>query len=175
MLLPALLGVISLALFFRSMSFFDGVRLVSEWYFLRPSEAVSGLEQLAGIQLSPLHVITLAVFPVIAIYCLAAAAREASNENLTKAALAVVAALTFGAASHLWPWYLVWGIGFGALAPQWWVSRFLTGVALLIPFTLATWWVPALEPLRDIATLAIYAGAGLWVYLTREPPVLAIQ
>ena len=33
-------GSCLLALFFRSMSFFDGMRLVSEWYFLRPSEAI---------------------------------------------------------------------------------------------------------------------------------------
>ena len=49
MLPAALIGLLFLALFFRSMSFFDGVRLVSEWYFLRPSEAISALEQLLGI------------------------------------------------------------------------------------------------------------------------------
>lgn len=175
MLLPGLIGAAFLALFFRSPSFFDGLRLVSEWYFLRPSEAVSGAEQLLGIPLRPLHLIALAAFPVVAVYWLAAAIRNANAENLTKATIALVAAIMFAAASHLWPWYLIWGIAFGALAPQWWVSRFVTGVALLIPFTLATWWVPALEPLRDIAALAIYAGAALWIYLTRETPAAAIQ
>jgi hypothetical protein len=43
------------------------------------------------------------------------------------------------------------------------------------PFTLATWWIPSIEPHRDIATLAVYAGASLWVYLTRERPVAAKQ
>ena len=81
----------------------------------------------------------------------------------------MIAAIMFGAVSHLWPWYLVWGVAFAASLPQWWVSRFITGVALLMPFTLATWWIPAVEPYRDIATLVIYAGAGLWVVLTREP------
>jgi alpha-1,6-mannosyltransferase len=175
MLLPTLLGIACVALFFRSMSFFDGVRMVSEWYFLRPSEAVSGLEQLTGIQLRPLHVVALAVFPVVAVYSLAAAARKASNENLTKAAVAVIAALTFGAASHLWPWYLVWGIAFSALTPQWWVARFLAGVALLIPFALATWWIPSLEPLQNVVALAIYVGASLWVVLTREHPPAAVR
>jgi hypothetical protein len=63
----------------------------------------------------------------------------------------------------------VWGVAFAALAPQWWVARFIAGVALLIPFALATWWVPALEPHRDVAALAIYAFAALWVVITRAP------
>ena len=169
MLPPALLGLAFFALFFRSTAFFDGIRLVSEWYFLRPSEAVAGLEHLLGLPIYPLHLIAQAVFPVIAVYWLAAAVREASTETLTRATVAMIAAIMFGAISHLWPWYLVWGVAFGALAPQWWVSRFITAVALLVPFTLATWWLPAVEPYRDIATLVIYAAAALWVVLTREP------
>jgi alpha-1,6-mannosyltransferase len=175
MLLPGLFGISLVALFFRSPSFFDGLRLVSEWRFLRPSEAISGAEQLIGIPLWPLHLVVLAAFPVVAVFWLATFARDASVENLTKATVALVAAIMFTAASHVWPWYLVWGVAFGALRPQWWVSRFITGVALLIPFTLATWWVPALEPLRDIAALAIYGGAALWIYLTRERPTAANQ
>jgi hypothetical protein len=169
MLPAALLGLLLLTLFFRSMSFFDGVRVVSEWYFLRPSEAVSALEQLLGFRLYPLHLVALAVFPVIAVCWLAAAVREASTENLTKATVALIAAIMFGAISHLWPWYLVWGVAFGALLPQWWVSRFIAAVALLVPFTLATWWVPWSEAYRDLATLAIYALAALWVVFTSMP------
>ncbi|MBX9773444.1 MAG: hypothetical protein K2Y71_03435 [Xanthobacteraceae bacterium] len=169
MLPAALLGLVFLALFFRSMAFFDGVRVVSEWYFLRPSDAVAGLERLVGLPLYPLHLIALATFPVVATYWLAAAVRDASTENLTRATVAMIAAIMFGAISHLWPWYLVWGVAFGAVLPQWWVARFIAGVALLIPFTLATWWIAPLEPLRDVATLAVYAGAALWVWLTRMP------
>ena len=169
MLPVALFGLLLLALFFRSMSFFDGVRVVSEWYFLRPSEAISALDQLLGIPLYPLHLLALAVFPVVAVYWLAVTVRKASTENLTKATVALIAAIMFGAISHLWPWYLVWGVAFGALLPQWWVSRFIAAVALLVPFTLATWWIPWSEPYRDLATLAIYASAALWVVFTRMP------
>jgi alpha-1,6-mannosyltransferase len=175
MVLPGLIGIGLVALFFRSPSFFDGLRLVSEWHFLRPSEAISGAEQLIGIPLWPLHLVALGAFPIVAVFWLAAFVRDASVENLTKATIALVAAIMFTAASHVWPWYLVWGVAFSALRPQWWVSRFITGIALLIPFTLPTWWVPALEPMRDIAALAIYAGAALWIYLTRETPAAAIQ
>lgn len=175
MLLPALIGIFSFALFFRSIAFFDGILLINEWHFLRPSEAVSGLEQLLGLSLYPLHIIALAVFPVNAVYWLAVTAREPTDDNVTAATVALIAAITFGAMSHLWPWYLVWGLAFGALRPRWWVSRFTTGVALLIPFSLATWWSPTLEPLQHLAALAIYAGAGLWVYLTRERPMTVIQ
>ena len=83
--------------------------------------------------------------------------------------MALIAAIMFGAVSHLWPWYLVWGVAFGALLPQWWVSRFIAGVALLMPFTLATWWIPCDRTAAGTSRrLAIYAGAGLWVFLTRE-------
>jgi hypothetical protein len=169
MLPPALIGLLVMALFFRSTAFFDGMRLVSEWHFLRPSEAIAGMEQLAGLPLYPLDVVALGIFPVVAVYWLAVATRDASTENLTKATVALMAAVMFGAASHLWPWYLVWGVAFGALLPQWWVSRFIAAIALLIPFSLATWWIAPLEPYRDVVTLAIYAAAALWVVLTREP------
>lgn len=170
MLPPALIGLLFIALFYRSWSFFDGVRLISAWFFLRPSDAIAGLEQVLGWSLYPLPIAVQALFPVVAVVWLASAVRDASTENLTRATVALMAAILFGAISHLWPWYMVWGIAFAALLPRWWLSRFITGVALLIPFALATWWIPASEPFRDIATLAIYAGAGLWVYLTREPP-----
>ncbi|MCC6890021.1 MAG: hypothetical protein IT536_15930 [Hyphomicrobiales bacterium] len=173
-MLPALLlGLAFLALFFRSMSFFDGLWLIGGWYFLRPSEVVSGIEQLLGVGLVPLHAAALAVFPVAAVYWLAAAIRDGREETLLRATVALVAAILFGIVSHLWPWYLVWGIGFAALQPQWWVSRFITGVALLIPFSLATWWIDRLEPLRDVVALAIYAGAGLWLLFTRQRPGVA--
>jgi alpha-1,6-mannosyltransferase len=166
----ALLSLLLLALFVRSSAFFDGIRMVSEWYFLRPSDAVSGLEQITGLRLFPLPIVAQAALPVIAAVLLAVAVRSGTTEGLTKAAVAIMAAILFGATSHLWPWYLVWGVAFAALLPQWWISRYITGVALLIPFTLPTWWIAAIEPHRDVATLAVYAGAGLWILLTRGPP-----
>jgi alpha-1,6-mannosyltransferase len=168
MLLPGLIGFLVVFLFFRSMAFFDGTRMLSKWYFLRPSEAVAGVESLIGLPLYPLHLVALAIFPVIAVYQAAAAWSEPTAENLIKAAIAIVAAIMFAAVSHLWPWYLVWGIAFGAILPQWWLSRFLVGVALLIPFTLATWWIQEYESYRDVMTIGLYAGSGLWVFLTRE-------
>ena len=151
------------------MAFFDGMRLVSEWRFLRPSEAVSGLEQLIDLPLYPLDIVALAVFPVIAVYWLAVAVRDASVENLTRATVALIAAdhVRRGQPSVA----VVPGLGrrLRRASPHWWVSRFIAGVALLIPFTLATWWIPSIEPYRDVATLAMYAAAALWVALTREP------
>ena len=76
----------------------------------------------------------------------------------------------FGAVSHLWPWYLVWGVAFGALLPQWWVSRFIAGVALLIPFTLATWWIPGARAATGTSRRWRSMPAPLCgLSLTREP------
>jgi len=173
MVVPAAMAAVLLVLFFRSFAFFDGIRLVSEWHFLRPSEAVSGVEALIGWPLYPLHVVALAVGPVIAVYWLASAARDPTAETLTKAAIALLAGIMFGAISHLWPWYLIWGLAFAALLPRWWLSRFVIGVALLMPLALATWWIEPLEELRDVVTLVIYAGAALWAYLTRTKAAAA--
>jgi alpha-1,6-mannosyltransferase len=168
MILPGLIGAFALILFFRSMAFFDGTRMLGEWHFLRPSEAVDGLEDLIGLPLYPLHLPALAIFPVLAVYCAAAAWSHPSAENLTKAVIAAVAAIMLAAVGHLWPWYLVWGIAFAALLPRWWPSRFLAGLAIAMPFMLSTWWIESLEDYRNIATIGLYAGAGLWVFLTRE-------
>ena len=74
----------------------------------------------------------------------------------------------FAAVSHLWPWYLVWGIAFGAMLRS-------GGCRASSPAS-RSWclscWRPggsAIEPYRDVATIGIYAGAALWVVLTREP------
>lgn len=168
MLLPGLFGLFALALFFRSPAFFDGTRLVSEWYFLRPSEAVTGLELLIGLPLYPLQLAALAFFPIVAVYWTAAAFSAPTPETLTKATIAVVAAVVFAAVSHLWPWYLVWTIAFAALLPRWWLSRFLTGFAIVMPFMLASWWNPDFDSLRDAATAVAYVAAALWAVLTRE-------
>ena len=64
MILPGLLGLFALTLFFRSMAFFDGTRMLSKWYFLRPSEAIAGIESLIELPLYPLHLVALAIFPV---------------------------------------------------------------------------------------------------------------
>ena len=55
---PGLLGLGTLALFYRSPAFFDGIRVVSEWHFLRPSDALMAIEQATGL---PLLVLRIAV------------------------------------------------------------------------------------------------------------------
>ena len=168
MILPGLLGLFALALFFRSMAFFDGTRMLGKWYFLRPSEAIAGIESLIELPLYPLHLVALAIFPAIAVCQAVTAWRNPSAENLTKATIAAIAAIMFSAVSHLWPWYLVWSIAFAALLPGWWLSRFIAGIAILVPFMLPIWWIDTFESHRDLLTTGLYAGAGLWVFLTRD-------
>jgi hypothetical protein len=37
-----------------------------------------------------------------------------------------------------------------------------------VPFMLPIWWIESFESYRDLMTTGLYAGAGLWVVLTRE-------
>ena len=167
MIAPALLGVAGIALFYRSPEFFDGLRLLSTWHFLRPFDGVEAIEDFLGIGLAPIRWAVLALFPAVAIYCLVVLFKRPTAETLVKAVLATMCAILFSAASHVWPWYLVWILAPAALAPHWWLSRFTVGAAILAPFTVAYWWVPALEDGEAVGALAMYAGAAIWMLVTR--------
>ena len=95
---------------------------------------------------------------------------DPSRERTLQAAIGLMAAILFTVVSHLWAWYAIWGLALAALLPTWWLSRFIIGVAILAPFTLAAWWIDDLEQLPGTSpTIGMYAGGALWVFLTREP------
>jgi alpha-1,6-mannosyltransferase len=167
--LPAAAGLAVFLLFYRSPRFFDGIVLISAWRFLQPRDAVAALEGMLGFPLLPLGIAVVAVFPVVALYWLVAAARSFSAEHVLRAALAVMATVLFAVTPHLWPWYVIWVLPLAALVPQWGLSRFVAGVALLAPFSVAFWWIEDLEAYRDLAALVLYAGALSWIALTYRP------
>lgn len=170
--LPAVLvGGALLGVFYRSTAYFDGLRVVSEWHFLRTRDAVAALERMAGIPLLPLAIIAVAAFPAVALYqCLRLWRTAASDDAAIAAAqatVAIMAALAFAAIAHVWPWYVIWLLAPAALIPRWWLSRFVIGFAVLAPFTVAFWWIEAWRDHLDVAALALYAGAAAWATLTR--------
>lgn len=159
---PTLLGLAVMALFYRSPSFFDGIFLINEWHFLQPRDAVGAIGQAIGLSLTPVAGLVTLAFPAHAAYRLFASYRQPSLDNQLKAALAIMAAILFAAVAHVWPWYLLWGLALAVLVPSWWLARFVVAVSLLIPFTLATWWIEALDSRRDLVALGLYVLAGLW-------------
>lgn len=167
LVLPALFVLGVFALFYRSPGFFEGALLINQWHFLQPRDAVGALARLSEHGLWPVAAAVTAVFPALALYYLIEAFRTPSQRNLAKSTVAAMALVCFAAVNHLWPWYLVWVLAPAALLPGWWLSRFATGVAIFAPFTLAFWWLPALEGDKDVAALAMYAGALLWTFATR--------
>ena len=168
--LPALLGLATTALFYRSPEFFDGIRLVSTWYFLQPRDAVQAVENLLGLPMEPLAVAVTALFPAYAAYAAWIAWNEPTTERLLQGALAVMSAVLFTAVSHLWPWYVIWVLALAVLQPSWWLSRFIVGVAVLSPFTLGFWWIEPFAGLHEVVALAMYAFAILWMVATRPAP-----
>jgi len=173
MIAPGLLGLAVFAAFFRSMEFFDGARVISEWHFLQPRDAIAALEMTFHITLFPAAHVVLAAFAVLVGYHLVALYKQPNSENTVKAALAVMSAISFVGIAHLWSWYLIWTIGLAALLPTWWLSRFVIGVSILAPFTLAFWWVEPFPHSREWMSLAMYVTAGLWSLLTRTEAVPA--
>jgi alpha-1,6-mannosyltransferase len=171
--IPAVFGLTTMALFYRSPEFFDGVRLVGAWYFLQPRDAVQAVELLLGISLGPLTLAATIVFPIYAAYVTWTAWNEPTTERLLQAALAVMSAVLFGAVSHLWAWYVVWALALAVLMPSWWLARFIIGVAILSPFTLGFWWIEPFANHHEMVALAMYAFAVLWTIVARPAPLVA--
>jgi len=164
---PGLLGLAVFGVFFRSPEFFEGTRVISEWEFLQPRHAVEAIEIAIGIPLSPVEHLIAAGFALLVIGCLVALFKSPTPDNAVKAALAIMCAVSLVAIAHLWPWYLVWTIALAALLPRWWLARFVIGVSIMAPFTLAFWWVEPVPDSREWASLGLYVGAILWCVLTR--------
>jgi alpha-1,6-mannosyltransferase len=164
---PAVLAVAVFVLFYRSPEFFDGVRVISQWHFLRPYDAVTGVESLIGLPLWPLGLCISAIFPVVAVCRCITLYRDGATEHVFKATIAILAAVCFTFVSHLWPWYLIWIVPFAALLPGWWLSRFVVGVALIVPFAVAIWWVAPVPHHMELTALAVYVAAVVWTLSTR--------
>jgi len=167
MILPAILALAVFALFVRSLQFFDGTRLINVWRFLQPRDAVLAINSMLGGYVWPLAHVASAILPVVAIWQCGRMWLEPNREQTIRACVAIMCAVTFSAVAHLWVWYIVWILPFAALAPNWWLSRFVVGVALLAPFTVAIWWIPQLDSFKEHAALVLYLGAIGWAALVR--------
>jgi alpha-1,6-mannosyltransferase len=168
LIFPAFLSIAVFAMFYRSFEFFDGLRAISKWRFLQPRDAVAAIEYLTGAPLSRLAFGVAVLFPALAIYYCFDSFRRPTIEGMLKATIAILAAISFTAISHLWPWYITWSLAFAALLPTWWLSRFVIGLALLAPFTIAIWWVAPFAHHKEMAALVIYVAAILLMLLTRS-------
>ncbi len=166
---PGLLGLAVFGAFYRSPAFFDGTRVISEWEFMQPRHALGALEDTFGISLLLVEEIITAAFALLAIYWLIDLVKRPTTDNIVKASLAIMSAISFVGIAHLWPWYLVWTIALAALLPRWWLSRFVIGVSILAPFSLSFWWIEPIQDSLDWASLAVYVVAVLWCLLTRPP------
>jgi len=167
MLIPALLALVIFSLFVRSFRFFDGTRLLNVWHFLQPRDAVLAIDSMLGGYVWPLAYLATAVFPIIALWQCGRMWLEPDREQTIRACLAIMCAVTFSAVAHLWVWYVVWILPFAALTPRWWLSRFVVGIALIAPFTVAIWWIPIFADLKQHAALVLYLGAIAWAAFVR--------
>jgi len=166
MILPALAGLAILAVFYRSFAFFDGVRLVDSWHFMRPADAFLTLGHVTGDWIEPVSFVFLALFPAIALYQCWRYWNSPDNETMLKATLAIMCAVSLSMIGHLWPWYLVWTLPLAALIPSWWLARFMIGLALFAPFTAVVWWLPEVETFKNEGALVMYLAAILWAYVS---------
>jgi alpha-1,6-mannosyltransferase len=166
MAVPAVLGLATFALFYRSPQFFDGLVAIGGWRFLQPRDAVLGVEMLLGVPMTALTVLALGFFPAVALYQLVQLWKAPDADRLLMASGALIAALLFVGIKHVWPWYLIWALTLAAMKPSWWLSRMIVGIAAVAPFTLASWWIDDLfEAHREVAALAMYGSGLVWMWL----------
>jgi alpha-1,6-mannosyltransferase len=171
----AIFGILVTVVFFRSTAFFDGARLVDSWHFMQPSDAYLAITDFIGGWGERLENVFLTIFPGIALYQLAIYWKHPDEEQLIRLTLAVLCAVSFSLIGHVWSWYLVWTLPFAALTPQWWLSRFIVGLCLAVPFTAVVWWVPEAEDHSNLAALLMYLAASGWTVLTAAPETKTVE
>ena len=154
--------------FVRSIDFLDGLRMIGSWQFMHLRDSFGLLGRLTGLPLEFLAVPAQLVFAGTALYYLVQSFRAPSSEGLTRAFVAVMAFMLFAASPHLWPWYLIWALAPAALSPNWWLSRFIIGAAIVAPFIVGFWWVDELEDHKDAAALLLHGTALLWTIATHH-------
>ena len=158
--------VIGLGLFYRSPEFFAYLTTTSQWNFYSPKEAITTFLSLFGLALPFSNFIVRLFFILVALYYVIHYIQKPERYEFWIAILAVMSAMLFGISSHVWPWYLVWVLGFATLAPASAMSQWVLGVAIATPFLLVvTVMFPELNDFSryDTPTLILYSFAILWL------------
>ena len=158
----AILIVLAFAPFFRSLEFFEGMRLIGSWHFMNLRDSFVVLGAWLHLPLAPLSIAAQLVFAATFFAYVWKSFRTPSPENFNRLFVATIAVVIFAVSPHLWPWYLIWVLAPATLAPGWWLSRFVVGMSLIAPFTVAFWWVDGLEDHKDVGALVLYGGGVLW-------------
>jgi hypothetical protein len=181
-LVVAGLCVLVFAPFYRSPNFFDAT-LGMSFGFFRPIHALRAvLGELGGPfggAIPALRVLLIALFPAIAAWHLFRYFTRPDVGRLRVAALSIVVAMIFSAVGHIWPWFLLWGLPFVALAPRAPLARWYVGVAIGFQFLLPVWQVYAVEDrvlVFRTAVLLAYLLGFVWLWLAGRflPPEPAL-
>ena len=163
----ALYSAMVFAPFFRSLDFFSPVLPRTAWHFFSPREAVLTLENWLGVSSQGYSVaIAKSLFPVLALYAVVRFVQRPGAESFRLAGLSMMSAALFGYITGLWPWYLIWVLGWAALIPSSAMARWVVGVVLVGPFLILTWVVfPNLDDFWkfDLPALALYALPLGWL------------
>jgi len=122
---PGLLGIAVFGVFYRSPEFFEGTRVISEWEFLQPRHAVEAIELAVGFDLNVLDWTITATFVLIALASVVVLLRTPTLDNATKAALAIMSAISFVGIAHCGRGIWSGQVLLAALVPRWWLARFV--------------------------------------------------
>jgi len=173
--LAAVLGLAVFGIFYRSPAYFDSTVHMAEWHFLTPRDAVVATGRLLGIEpsLGSLGGIVVAGLAIAVQLCFVALIpfgiwrywRAPDTDSFRDAVLLTSAGILLGIAGHLWPWFLAWALLVAAVRPSAAITRFITGLAIALPFAVLHWTAyPGPEQLTVI-TPPLYLFVAAWFVL----------
>ncbi len=129
-----------------------------KWSALSPGEPLRLIGSLIGIpvpKIVPYVVVKLGCIALVAPQLLALV-RSPTEENLRRAALAVMVGVMFLA--HVWPWYFLWVLPVAAVVQTYGLAWFVVGAGVVAPLTIVHWWRFDLE---SSAVLSSYVPAAV--------------
>jgi hypothetical protein len=168
-LMACVIWAIVFAPFFDSFGFFRETAAVREGYFYLPADAVKAIGSVLGVNLRPIALGIMVVFPVVTLWCLLRFWRAPTRDTARLAVAGIMLSVLFVAAGHVWPWYVLWLSVPAALLP--WdsaLARWSAGVAMTAPFPLIVWTAyPAASDFRkfQVPSLLAYGLALAWMVL----------
>ena len=165
-LLPSVFGLGVLLLFARDLEFFSSLLKMQGWPSFLTIGNVFSFAGTWAPSVARVGVIASAAFIIFRLW------KTEGDDAQIRRTLAVMAAVTFGVVSHLWPWYLAWVLLPAALRPRWWLSRFTTGLAMAAPFTVLylTRQLPN-DFLYHLPAVLLWGTALVWLLVTRPSTV----
>jgi alpha-1,6-mannosyltransferase len=161
LLLTVGLSAIVFRVFWEGPGFFT--RVIAEnqgyWAFYTPTHALSSLAGVLHVPLpwSVASALTRILFGGIVLLCVVRYARRRGFPELSQLVLAIMVAVLFAGAGHIYPWFFLWVLAPGAVAIRSKLLLLIVPVGALAPFANLYWLIAPGPEEFHYGSIAFYA------------------